>query len=850
MLPFGSEAFGRWFFGHGNWARRVLWENVPAQQRDADTDAQLERLLKAYGDTIEVQRRQIRALPDQREPYKVRASEGEGEWFFVTEIREQDHEDYGKILRLIGERDFTEMPNTGDPLPAPPDEPTWPTWFPWYPYSAIDEIGPGWGLTWNEVFYSVAAVRTRNFDQPVIYNPDESLANEVWIQRGDTYPFKFSYADQLLGVGDGTASPVVELPQVPLWLRENLTPPVPGPPPGPPPWLTQYAGIAISLVLDIGGPTTLYDVPAVPYDGTGQLWPEGLPGEIDTTGPSWGDVDYRSGRVDLTLVLDTAKWFEPITARYNVKGFFFEFKPQPVINFLAKDFGFDNDLNDPEFVQRSTIANITKYFGLKSTWDSYRIRGEISGFKVNAQALYYVCDCGLLDGFPADHVFYYDGDCYTDIPPRYIRFDDIAADVLYYNHDSGLPWTTPPYPFSPDNLPWAPLTDQALMYPDSSPDGFSHGLAFALDVAQGYYLGPAGGQHEPCKVKTVYELDPLNAADAADLATNGLANAFRLEIEMTPTQWAVFNFKKGCFGLTEYEGVDYIAFPAGTPPALADPVFWIDVDEGYDSGTGLWTVLISSTVVPDEFAVSGKHIAVRYWPELWHDCCYCRSYKMRVEIEPLATSPTATEYYAAGVEMQAAIERLVVKIKKTLIPIHVRIVEFVLQFYDCADDFEPEITACDVDVEYLAVASFCYYYDWVGEIADDIPVDSCAAVVVCTELIVEETVNGGCGGGTASNTMHWFGGTPSSILMDIDQQGVYAPPGADQDLELRDESFFVVWSMTNVSLGLVSPGWGNVVTGVDVTSLIAGNDPVTIRVSGTPLLACPAPTRWRFTITP
>lgn len=848
MLPFGSEEFGRWFFGHGNWARRVLWENVPGQMRDADAQVGgvLEQLLKSYGDSIEEFRRQIRALPNQREPYLVRGQESEGEWFFVTEVREEDNATYGKILRLIGEANGGLMPNTGAPLSSPPDEPTWPTWFPWYPYEAINEIGPGWHLKWNEVDYEVVAVRERNFDPrtPVdLYDSDESLANEVWIQRGDTYPFKFSYTDVPLGTGDGTASPPVQLPNVPIWLAENKTP-------APVPWLTNYSGLSISLVLDIGGPAVLYDVPTMPYDGTGLLWPEDPlnPGEIlvGLPGTEWGTVDYRSGRIELSLQADTATWFEPITARYNVKGFFFNFKPQPVINFLARDFGFENDLNDPEFVQRSTIANITKYFGLKSTWDSYRIRGEISGFQVNAQALYAICDCDLLDGFPADHVFYYDGDCYTDIEPRYVRFDDIAADILYFNHDSGQPWTI--VPPGPENSPWAPITDQPIMYEDSSADGFSHALAFALDVCQGYYLGD--GAHAPCFVKSVYELDPLNAVDAAVLAANGLASAYRLEIQMTPTQKQVFNFKKGLFGLTEYEGVDYIAFPPGTPPALADPVFWVDADEGYDIPTQTWTVLISSSVVPDVFATSGKHIAVRYWPELWHDCCYCRSYKIRVEIEPMPGSPSATEYYSAGVEMQAAIERLIEKIKKTLVPIHVRIVEFAVQFYDCADDLEPEITACDVEIEHLAVAAFCYYYDWVGEEADAIPADYCSAIVVCSSLTVEETVDGACAGSTVSRALHWFAGTPSAIIMDIDQQGNYVPAGASQNLELRDQVFAVVWSAAGAAAGVVAPGWGNVVTGLDVTSLIAGNDPVTIRVIGSLTLPCPASTRWRFTITP
>jgi len=222
---------------------------------------------------------------------------------------------------------------------------------------------------------------------------------------------------------------------------------------------------------------------------------------------------------------------------------------------------------------------------------------------------------------------------------------------------------------------------------------------------------------------------------------------------------------------------------------------------------------------------------------------------MRVEIEPMPGSPTASDYYAPGVEMQAAIERIVEKIKATLIPIHVRIVEFVIQFYDCLTVPSPTVE-CDVDIENIAVVPFCYYYDWVGEEADAVPTDYCSALVVCTDLVVEEFLDAACAGALASSAMSWFAGTPASIIMDIDQQGDYTPLGAEQDLEIRDQTFVVVWTSPGAAAGVVSPGWGNLVTGEDVTSLIAGHDPVTIRASGSATLPCPTSTRWRFTITP
>jgi len=205
-------------------------------------------------------------------------------------------------------------------------------------------------------------------------------------------------------------------------------------------------------------------------------------------------------------------------------------------------------------------------------------------------------------------------------------------------------------------------------------------------------------------------------------------------VEMMRCQAEAFHFSKGHFGLTVYEqGVTHPTiddqvywidaeesawnrtsndWAAITAYALGDHVY-SSVGDGYectfagisgvgepvwdtdigattadgaviwtrvvkptlaDRDVGRWTVIIG-TGVGGAVPAPGTHVAVRYWPEIEGDCCFCRSYKVRVEIEPKAE---AYSYYETEVAMRDAVDRLQGKILAKLLPIHARVAEWVV----------------------------------------------------------------------------------------------------------------------------------------------------------------------------
>lgn len=776
-MSWSEPGFG--FFGKGFWGRRVLWDNIPVQQRTLDANHHLEQLLDAFGGELEAFLAQIGLLPQQRDPYLARGSEAEGEWFYVASTLRWTDEARGDVLRLIGEADYATLPRTGctllsfavgtytpcvgtdiglpvegavsgdtgtlvgydntartwwvrpdatadlfalaeavhvisggtgggittgpAPIPAPSAYLTDPDRYPWYPYSPIEDVARWWRASIPTVDqttgaedpaeYEVALVRTRNFDMPPLYDASRSLANEVWVQGGDlVLPFQYPAAWIVLGnaasdagalgtgvpigVADGTQAPPVALPGPQQRLQANVQDPVG------PPWDTAGPRLVVDVPIHGGAPyLRLYDVPDSPAAETGVLYREDPMAllTLDLANPM-GTVDYLAGTIalDLDNALGLYTVFgAPITAHWQARGYYLLFQPPRVLDVLARDYGFENDRNDPEERQRAAIAHLHHYYGCKAAPESYRIRGEISLFTVVPQALWRLCSADLAAALPADHVFLYGGTFYTDLDPRHIRFDDIRADEQYYdtfNHAT-------PAPAPPE---WLTLADRSLLcLDDAMADGMSVGQAFALDVTQGY-LAP------------VSEVDPVwrtpavvlasTALTAGEAAAMALTAGWRVNVRMMRCQAEAFSFTRGKFGLTEYDQA------GGVRPAIGDPVFWIDYEDspwnvsvpvpGFpDQDLGTWTIIIGvglddSTGLPLPGPTIGSDVAVYYYPEVDHgDCCFCRSYKLRVLIEPM---PQAYAYYESDADILAAVERIKAKILGQLIPIHARVAEWVV----------------------------------------------------------------------------------------------------------------------------------------------------------------------------
>ena len=753
------------FFGEGYWGRRVFWQNVPPRWRSLDTDGYLEALVKAWGDEYETFLRQIRDLPDQREPYKVRAEVGEGEYFYVTEVFTYIDPDLGRVTRLVGEKRLSEMPNTDEDDPPSSDSDVLARWYPWWPYAPISEAGRWWRTRFGDSEYEVIRARTRNYDPPAIYDADTSLANELWVRGGDLVVLFDYLSDTVpwtkIGEGDGGKKPQVTLPVLPIRLYSNDTSAVP-------PWLTANAKVKVRIDLSIAGVRILYDVPNVPYDGTGILYRDGPPGIINT-GTPYGTVNYETGQieVDLSAVPDLSVFGTDIEGKWLVRGYYFEFLPPRNIDHLARDFGFANDLNDPEDVQRSAIANIIWYFGLKASQDSYRIRGEISLFDVYVRGLWYICDSS---GFPSDHVWTYGGEDYTDLEPRFVRLDDIAGDIEFYD---------------PDDLAGSPFTilDDALMHEDGSADGLSRALAFSLDVVQGYY-------HPFRNPATIVSSTALTEPE---LLAYGLAGGWRAVVSMTQVQKDEFTWRLGRFGLTIYDKAGMV------PPALGDEVFWIDAEEGWDPILTQWTIIIgTAATAPNPFA-PGDDVAVRYYPEVSAgDCCFCKTHKVRIEIE---ATDEAYEHYETLEAVDDAIERLKTKLMR-LVPIHVRVVEWELR-----RKFEHTI-----------------YGAQQGAVAEKV-IDGSEFLDVATD--------------------------PGSILLTIQYRGDLdvMPKGMVLDVDKWNGAAWVnVFTIGPIFTGDNDPDlWYDAVVDQDLTGLLSGTQPVRMRAACSPF-SLYGDARWTFNV--
>jgi len=553
---------GSGFFGQGAWGRKVFWSKIPVLQQDLDVDEYLELLLKTWGDESETFLQQIGELPLQREPYEVRAHEGTDEWFYFTEAFAYIDDDLGSVIRLVGEKDYTIMPNHDEDDIPTADAAVLAEWWAWWPYAPISKTARWWETSWDDATYTVARVRTRSFDWPETpYRAATSQANEVWLSGNDLHIGFDYFNDDIswrtdwtsIGTGDGSATPTVALPYLPARIQYNTT--------GSAPWLTADAMLRVRLDLTGGGADyDLYDVPDGTATETGNLYPEsGTPGQIDTT-TSHGTINYQTGEllIDLAAAGDTAVSGVSIDGKWYVRGYYLPFYPPRIIDRLSKDFGFDNDKNDPEAVQRSTIANITKYHGLKATQDSYRIRGEISLFDVYARSLWRMYDSALWGSLPASNKFIYHSEMYTDVEPRHIKFDDIAADQQFFDVNLVPPGT------------WVTILDNSMMYTDGSTDGYSTGLAYGLDVAQGYYgrVSPLSATfRDPAGIVSSTQLTNVEAA------AFGVVAGYRVVVRDMRCQDRAFNFNAGSFGLTEYDKAE------GVAPELADSVLWIDAVE-------------------------------------------------------------------------------------------------------------------------------------------------------------------------------------------------------------------------------------------------------------------------------
>lgn len=622
MLPFGNTPFGQGYIGRGDWGRRVFWENVPGEHRALDVAGYLEGLLKTWGDEYEAILQQVLTLPYQRDPFQARASRTITETMLVTQVVAETEATYGAVVKLIEERNPAALP-TG--------------------YNPISAVGPTWLAEFEDGRWPVVLVRTRNYDTAAFYDAATSLGNEVWCSTGTTLPF--AYTDEVIGTGDGTAAPVVA-PGRPVRFAAN------------PGVLVANAGVAVTFTGSLSGAVTAYD------NGIGELREDVAGG---ATGNLRGTVDYDDGTITMDVDHDVPGEVvvaaTDITATYTVRGYYILLRPQSMLERLHKDFGLVADTGAPDDVQRAALAHYPHYMAQKGSAKSYEVLGSIYLFGVTATGIWHVADPATIADYPASHVWTVGGETYTDIDPRRVRYDDIAADAEFFDFFGDHA----PIPPAPGLVP---LLDRETLYDDGTippvGDGMSVAKGFAVDVCQGYYY-PA---------RTPATVISVTALTAAELVTYGISAGYRIVVGMSADQKAEFNFTgRGLFALTCYDKVGLVP-----PTWTADP-YWIDAEDGWDAGLLEWTVIVGSATVPAAWSdPAGVHdVAVRYIGQLdLSDCSYCRTSYVRIRILPTAEGEA---HYgaslAAGEPYRRARERLEARIEELLKPSHVRVLEFV-----------------------------------------------------------------------------------------------------------------------------------------------------------------------------
>lgn len=555
--------------------------------------------------------------------------------------------------------------------------------FDWYPYEPLADVGRFWQLRWNEAKYEVVNVRSRNFDQPNIYDQYNSLSNEIWVKGGDL-TLLFDYlTDRLwdrsidddpiqgtveIGITDGSQRPKIELPITPVRLENRWSSVVP------PSTLIEASTLRIYIPLEGGGTRILYDLPMNENEGTLRSESGGI-----ITDTIVGNVNYLSGEIDFDLSVlaeFSSQTALSIKAKYQVRGYFMKFNAPPNINYLAQDYGFNNDENDPEDVQRSSIANITKFWGIKSTQNSYRIRGEISLFEVYMQGLYKVCSADLAAKLPSGSVYEIGSTFYTDVRPIFIRYDHISADELFYDYNSGSPL-------------WVTIVDNMLIAIDESRwDDMTIGQAYAIDVTQGYYA-PISEVNSVLRGPAV--IQSVTQISQDELEERRWENGYRYEIEMRRCQYDAFNMILNADGIQNHElfALSIYEYNAagpqwGTPPNVNDIYYYIDHEESVwtwssspssdpKEDIGIWTVDIRFGIGVSSPLQVSDDIAVRYLPLSDSiDCCYCRASSMRGQIDVIEE---AYDFYDTYETIENAITRLKTKIND-IIPIHTRVIQW------------------------------------------------------------------------------------------------------------------------------------------------------------------------------
>jgi hypothetical protein len=369
------------------------------------------------------------------------------------------------------------------------------------------------------------------------------------------------------------------------------------------------------------------------------------------------------------------------------------------LRYLTTDFGLIYDDNDPEFFRRSLVRNVSQYVVQKGSQKGFQIRSEVAGFNANAQSLYGLCSNPATSGLPASEIYESDGKYYTSIDPERFRLDDIPADQEFIDPQT----LTPVYPL--DNF----------LYADSSADKLSPIAAVAKCIVANR-TGYSG--------TSPYVLSAVTAPDPV-LESYDIPYGFIVEVKFgSLDDYNCFNLiEPGAFSL-------YGPTPAGTDR------HFIEAEISFDVGTLVAEYLVGSPasfpVQYDPLSPSDSEYCILYSPGVQSDCCYCKSYKIRLTLSP--TPELIDAYGGDGALVNSAIDRLIPKIEAEQLPIHAELLEVVLVRGISLDAGFEVVASPSVTLSASISVPMQAYYDEVA--ADDQDTDDVGVEVTIPSITV------------------------------------------------------------------------------------------------------------------
>ena len=288
------------------------------------------------------------------------------------------------------------------------------------------------------------------------------------------------------------------------------------------------------------------------------------------------------------------------------------FKSPSFLGHIGSNFSLLVDANDSEALQRSLTANAVNLFSATGSAKAYEIQGEVSGFDVKVIGLYAISNA--MSMLPASDIFPIGSKYYTGIEPRAVCFDDIVADTVFTDPETGQAVT---------------LTEgsaESFIFSDGSSDGITPAGAFANQVVTGTVTGSV-------------------ALTSAQLAAYQIPSGYEVSftVDAAYTLNPIAHFTKGVFYLESTSG--------GAP---------------YYVEAGDLSSYPSLTVITALSPANGAYKVV-YSPERKRTCDWCKSYRIRLELAP--TQALIDSLGGSGALVNAAAARLVEKLEP-VVPIH------------------------------------------------------------------------------------------------------------------------------------------------------------------------------------